>query len=64
MFEIIIREVIPTVAKSLSDLALKAVTEYPVETAAVFATGAACYQMGRADTYEKIIDKKNAFLNC
>ena len=64
MFEMIIKEVIPTIAKSLSDLAVKAVTEHPVETATFVATGAACYQKGRADTYEKMIDKKNAFLNC
>lgn len=58
MLELIVRETAPAVAKVVTDFVVKAVTNYPIQTAAVVSTCFACYQTGRADAYNEVLNSK------
>ena len=59
MLNLIVKEAAPTVAKVIADVAVKVITEYPLQTATVVFLCYAAYQRGRADTYDEIFRLKN-----
>ncbi len=56
MLDLILKEAVPELVKVAAKKTVEYAVNHPVETVAMFASGYALYQKGRADTLEQILN--------